>query len=93
MKCLVMLFCIAYITTIVESENHDLHVKLIDDTEGFKTVHPGVHVEYLNAHSFNNVKEQKNYYIGSRINGKALKYNSTTIHPVINLIFFSKAIV
>lgn len=71
MKCLVILLLISYLTISVYSEQqHDLHVKIVDDIEEFKAVHPGVHVEYLDAHSFHNIKDQKNYYIGSRIRGK-----------------------
>lgn len=70
MKCSVILLFIAYLTIHVSSEQHDLHVKIVDDIEEFKAIHPGVHVEYLDAHSFHNIKDQKNYYIGSRIRGK-----------------------
>lgn len=70
MKNSVIILIFVYLTINVSSELHDLHVKFVDDIEEFKAVHPGVHVEYLDVHSFDNIKEQKNYYIGSRIRGK-----------------------
>lgn len=93
MKSSVILLIFVYLTINVSSEQHDLHVKFVDDIEEFKLIHSGVHVEYLDVHSFDNLKQQKNYYIGARIRGKKIVYKQQNFFKYFFLYYKKKKVI